>query len=89
MTEEDCLYLSINQNLIECLKNELIYQEVIAKLEGKQMLDMTERVSIELIYLLSSRCFLNLSPIKLHMEKTKGKHLFVEQIYSIVNKLYS
>lgn len=48
-------------NHLECLKTELILRDIILPIEERKMLDLNNRKSVELMYLLSSRCFINMS----------------------------
>jgi hypothetical protein len=68
-TYEDELYKWVKNNHLECLKTELIYIEIVEKIEKNQMLDLDNRDVIELIYLLLTRCYSNISCIKSKMIK--------------------
>ena len=46
-----------------------IFDEIIIPIEENNLLDMTEKKNIELMYLLSMRCFINMSNIKDEMEE--------------------
>lgn len=52
------------------------------------MIDFEERTSIELIYLLITRCFLTLSPINNKMKQSIEKNKFINQTYGIIAELY-
>lgn len=52
------------------------------------MLDFEERECVELMYLLVTRCFLNISPINEEMFKLKEKNAFIKQTEAIIKTLY-
>jgi hypothetical protein len=52
------------------------------------MIDFDERASIELVYLLITRCFLTLSPINNKMQQNIEKNRFISQTYGIIGTLY-
>lgn len=43
LSEQDRAFLWMNEKLYECLKAELIYQEVICKIKDNKLLDLEER----------------------------------------------
>lgn len=52
------------------------------------MIDFDERESVELMYLLITRCFLSISPINEEMCKLSEKNAFIKKTYDIVRTLY-
>lgn len=78
----------MNTNLVECLKTELIYEEIFEKIEKNGLLDLEEREVKEFMYMLTARCFLNISPINAKMETYKHKYQSIGQIFSHVARLY-
>ena len=72
---------------LECLKTELLYNQIIRPIQEHKVFEMSERQTVELMYLLSVRGFNNMSPISDRIEKGKQERL-VDNLYSQSKTLY-
>lgn len=70
-TELNIVQWAVSRHL-ECLKTELIYREIILPIEKSQMLDFKLRKVVELMYLLSARCYFNMSFVKNEFEDSNN-----------------
>jgi hypothetical protein len=52
---------------LECLKTELIYHQILVPIERGHLLDLEDREVVEFMFLISARCFQNVSPISVRV----------------------
>lgn len=62
-------YSKCLQMHLACLKTEFIFNQIFTPIEAHNLLNLEERESIELIHLLLSRCFKNMSPLKEELKR--------------------
>ena len=72
---------------LECQKAELIFKEVVTPIIQNELLDLSERKVVEMIYLLLSRCLFTMSIIRERLHK-EGDNFQVKNLSSIVKELY-
>ena len=56
---------------VECLKTEFILKDIIIPIEEKKVFSLKDRKTIELLYLLSSRCYCNMSTVQFQIDHQK------------------
>jgi hypothetical protein len=66
---EDTLFQWARVTHLECLKTQLIYNEIVQKIEVNSLLDLCERQNVEFMYLLCTRCKNNISVINDKLKK--------------------
>ena len=71
---------------LECLKTELILKEMIIPIEMNNVFKTQSRRVIELMYLLSARCFFNMSFVKDQLEHEN--HPIVQNLKRTVQDVY-
>ena len=67
--EETRVFEKFKELYLGVMVGKYIFDEIIIPIEENNLLDMTEKKNIELMYLLSMRCFINMSNIKDEMEE--------------------
>lgn len=70
------------------LKTELIFNEIFTLIETRNLLNFEERETIEFAYLLLSRCFLNMSPLKEEIKGNPYPHKAFFSLNDQINHLY-
>lgn len=73
--EEDKILQWVRENYHECLKTEFILKEIVIPIEKRHLLNFNDRKNVELMYLITSRCFLNMSFIQFEIKKTEHDHI--------------
>ncbi len=84
---------------LECLKTQFVYREIIYPLEISGIISCQDRDALEFYYLLSARCFSNMSPINDELEERsrdgRNKELIsnlrdqITQLYNQVQKKFA
>lgn len=85
--EDDKIFIWAKETHLECLKTELIYDEIIEPIKQNKLLDLECRTVIEFMYLLSTRCLNNMSVINDEMERYKDNKTILS-LYNTVKDLY-
>ena len=74
---EKQLYKLIQLNNLECHKAQLILDKIIYEIEKRQMLDSQRRSHNELLYLMITRCFINVSWAANNLEQNSKDDMFI------------
>lgn len=74
---------------LECLKTQFIYREIIMPIESGEWLRLSERSTVEFMYLLTARCFNNMSPIQHQLEVRKQNKEMISNLNGQITPLYS
>ena len=83
---EDKILTWARQTHLECLKTELILKEIINPIEMENIFPLNNRKVVEMMYLLSARCFFNMSFV---MDKLENEdHAIVQNLKRTVHDLY-
>jgi hypothetical protein len=85
---EKCLYKLIQENNLECHKAQFILDKIILEIEKREMLDKERRSHMELIYLMITRCFINVSWAANNLEKNSTDEMFLNY-HAQVKVLYA
>lgn len=66
------MFLILNEYYLDCKKTQLIIYRLITPIEQSGVFDMNKRKVVELMYLLSTRCFCNLSFLREDIKEVKS-----------------
>jgi hypothetical protein len=89
---EEAEYLQIKQYYEGCLKVDFIIRDIVQPLIDNSYFDIAERESIELVYLLSSRCFAEISKVNFQTESRRPSayhNLLVDCVKRATSTLYA
>jgi hypothetical protein len=74
--------------LHDCSKIECVFNEIIEPIEKRKLFDLDSREVIKMMYLLSARCFLDISPICREIKEISSKDPRIERFCRHVKSLY-
>lgn len=92
--KEDKIYTELQSQYFEAQKSNFILNSILKPIRNDNLLDFKERKNIEFMYVVSSRCFRNVSNVKewfrkLQEDEREENAYLIKQYQSSVEDVYN